>query len=275
MQPQFTQRFAALLYGLFCYVAFFGVFLYSVCFIGGFGVPTKLDGELTVPFASAVTVNLLLLIVFALQHSGMARPAFKRWLTRFIPESIERSTYVLLSNAAMILLFCFWQPMGSVIWNVENEIGRGLIYTVFGLGWGLVFYSTCLINHFDLFGLRQVWLYFQDKEYTSHPLKTPSLYRFVRHPLYVGWLAVIWSAPTMTLAHLVFALAVTGYILIAIQMEEGDLVESLPGYAEYRERVPMLIPQFRRRAATAESVVRSGLVRDLGSDVHRLQRKNA
>ena len=244
------KRLAIFVYGLACYAIFFITFLYAIGFLGNFLVPQGIDSPREVPFGMALAVNLGLLAVFALQHSVMARPAFKRWWTRFVPESAERSTYVLFSSLAMILLFAFWQPMGGVIWNVESPVARTIIYAAFAFGWALLLFSTFLINHFDLFGLRQVWLVLLGKPYTTLKFGTPLLYRYVRHPLYVGWLFTFWAAPTMTVAHLVFALATTAYILIGIQFEERDLVAAHPEYAEYRRRVPMLIPKLKAGEST-------------------------
>ncbi len=162
---------------------------------------------------------------------------------------MERSTYVLLSSVALIILFYYWQPLGGTVWMVTNKTLAGIIYGVFACGWLLVLVSTFLINHFDLFGLRQVWLYFLDKPYTPLPFTTPSLYKFVRHPLYVGWFIAFWAIPTMSTTHLVFALVTTAYILIAIRFEERDLVQALPGYEAYRDNVPMLIPKIRGRSS--------------------------
>ena len=244
--PSAARRVAYLSYGLLCYTMFLGVFLYAIGFIGNFLVPTTLDSPRLGSLWSALVINGILLGVFALQHTGMARPTFKNWWTKIVPTPIERSTYVLFSNVAMILLFVLWQPMGGQVWNIENTALRSIVYGLFGLGWALVLYSTFLINHFDLFGLRQVWLYFRNKPYTNLKFRVPSLYRYVRHPLYVGWLIVFWAAPTMTVAHLLFAVGTTGYILIAIQFEERNLVDSLPGYKEYRSRTPMLIPSLTK-----------------------------
>jgi protein-S-isoprenylcysteine O-methyltransferase Ste14 len=191
----------------------------------------------------ALAVNLGLLGLFAVQHSLMARPFFKLWLTRFIPESAERSTYVLFSSVALILLFWFWQPMGGIIWQVQHPVGAGLLYAGFGFGWLLVLVTTFLINHFDLFGLRQVWKFFRGVPYTPLSFVTPGPYKLVRHPLYVGWFCAFWFTPTMTVAHLVFALATSAYILIAIQLEENDLVDFHgEAYVEYRRKTPMLFP---------------------------------
>jgi methanethiol S-methyltransferase len=235
-------RILAFLYGVVCYAFFFGTFLYAIGFLGNFGVPKSIDSGLEGSFVQALAINTALLGLFALQHSVMARPSFKALWTRIVPNVVERSTYVLLSSLAMLLLFWKWQPMGGVIWTVSNVWGQWLLQGLYGIGILTVLVSTFLINHFDLFGLRQVSLYLIGKPYTNLGFRTPGPYRLVRHPLYVGWLLMFWSAPVMTIAHLVFALATTAYILIAIQLEERNLEESHPEYAEYRRRVPMLIP---------------------------------
>jgi protein-S-isoprenylcysteine O-methyltransferase Ste14 len=246
---------AAFAYGILSYGVFFGVFLYAVGFIAGFFTPTTLDGAPRRPMVQALAIDLGLLGLFAIQHSVMARPAFKRWWTRFVPESVERSTYVLFSCLALIALFIFWEPMGGVIWNAPAGLARNSIIGVYLAGWALLFYTTFLIDHFDLFGLRQVWNRLKGKSYEPPKFYTPSLYRIVRHPLYVGWLTIFWAAPTMTVAHLVFALATTAYILIAIQLEERDLVDAFGArYVTYRRATPMLIPRlWRRRHGGAEA----------------------
>jgi len=236
------SRIAAFLYGVACYIVFFGTFLYAIGFIGNFAVPKAMDSGPQMPFTQALAINAALLALFAIQHSVMARQWFKRAWTRIVPTPVERSTYVLLSSLALILLFWKWEPMGGVIWNVESVIGRGALLALYAFGWVTVLISTALINHFDLFGLRQVWLYLIGRPYTALGFRTPGPYRIVRHPLYVGWLFVFWSTPSMTAAHLVFAIATTAYILLAIQFEERDLVRFHPEYAEYRRRVPMLVP---------------------------------
>ena len=236
------RRIAGFLYGVVCYFAFLAAFLYAVGFLGNFGVPKSIDSGPQIPFEQALLINAALLGVFALQHSIMARQWFKAAWTRMVPAPIERSTYVLFSSLALLLLFWKWQPMGGVIWSVENTAGVVALNTLFALGWLTVLVATFLINHFDLFGLRQVWLYLCGMPYTPLVFRTPGLYRYVRHPLYVGWLLVFWSAPVMTVAHLVFAVATTAYILIAIQFEERDLVRAHCEYAEYRRRVPMILP---------------------------------
>ncbi len=236
------SRIAAFCYGVFCYLAFLASFLYAVGFLGNFGLTRTIDSTPQMPFIQALAINLALLGLFAVQHSVMARRGFKALWTRIVPAVVERSTYVLFSSLALLLLFWEWQPMGGVIWNIENSLGRLALYGLYGLGWLTVLATTFLINHFDLFGLRQVWMHLRGRAYTSIGFRTPGPYRYVRHPLYVGWLMVFWSAPLMTSAHLVFAIATTAYILIGIQFEERDLIEIHGEYAEYRRRVPMFVP---------------------------------
>jgi protein-S-isoprenylcysteine O-methyltransferase Ste14 len=236
------KRTLVLLYGVACYAVFFATFLYAIAFLGNFLIANPIDAVPTVSTGEAVLVNIGLLAVFALQHSIMARPAFKRWWTQFVPVAAERSTYVLFSSVALILLFWLWQPIGAVIWQVESPLGKELLYAGYAAGWILLLVSTFLINHFDLFGLRQTWLYFRGRPYTEIAFRTPGLYKLVRHPLYVGWLLTFWCTPTMTAAHLLFALMTTAYILIAIQLEERDLIRAFPEYESYRRKVPSLIP---------------------------------
>lgn len=250
------KRLLILLYGLASYLVFFATFLYAVGFIGNFGVPKAIDSPPQVPFGTALLTNLGLLLLFAAQHSVMARPAFKRWWTRVIPVEAERSTYVLLSSLALIAVFAWWQPMGGVIWNVEAPLGRAVLWGLYGFGLGLVLLSTFLISHFDLFGLRQIWLQLLGRTYTPVAFRTPWLYQYVRHPLYVGWLFTFWATPVMSAAHLVLALGTTAYMLIAIQFEEHDLVAEHPEYAAYRRKVPMLIPFTRRRVQRAGLALR-------------------
>ncbi len=240
------KRIAILAYGLFSYAVFFASFLYAIGFIGNFIVPKSIDSVPEAPLGTALFINALLLGIFAVQHSVMARPAFKRWWTRIVPPAAERSTYVLFSSLALILLFALWEPMGGVIWSIDSEAGRWAAWSAYGLGWLVLLYATFAINHFDLFGLRQSWAAFRGRE--PEPLKfvQPWIYRVVRHPLYVGWLLIVWATPVMTVAHLVFALLATAYILIGIQFEERDLADAHPEYADYRKRVPALIPSFRR-----------------------------
>lgn len=253
-----TGRILAFAYGVVCYAIFFTTFLYALGFVGDFLVPKTMDGAPTLPFWQALAIDLGLLGLFAVQHSVMARPAFKRWWTRFVPTPVERSTYVLFSSLALILLFALWQPLGGVIWSVEHPAGRAALYAAFAFGWGLVLVSTFLINHFDLFGLRQVWLYLRGKEYTELRFVTPGPYRYVRHPLYLGWLFAFWATPTMTATHLLFAVMTTGYILVAIRFEERDLENALGDYASYRKRVPMLVPGLKPRHAPSGDAVPAG-----------------
>jgi methanethiol S-methyltransferase len=242
------KRIAFFIYGTLSYLIFFATFLYAIGFIGNFGVPTALDGTPAKPLGIALAIDLGLLGLFAIQHSVMARKWFKEWWTRIVPKPLERSTYVLFSSLALILMFWLWQPLGGTVWSIEDPMARVILRGLFAFGWGLVLVSTFLINHFDLFGLRQVWLYLLDRPYTTLQFGTPGPYRLVRHPLYVGWLFAFWSTPTMTLAHLLFSVATTAYILIAIQLEERDLVrEHGDTYEAYRRSVPMLIPFSRRR----------------------------
>ena len=250
-----VQRIAVFLYGLVCYAIFFGTFLYAVGFIGNLFVPKSIDSAPQEPLLQALLINVLLLGIFAIQHSLMARPFFKQRWTKIVPKPAERSTYVLFSSLALILMFWQWQPMGGVVWDVQDPVARGLLLSLFGFGWLLVLATTFLINHFDLFGLRQVTLYLLGKEYTPLPFKTPGLYKLVRHPLYVGWLFAFWATPTMTVAHLVFALATSAYILVAIRWEERDLVnEHGKAYEHYRQSVPMLIPTGKKKDVFEEAL---------------------
>jgi len=249
------KRAVIFLYGIASYGVFFATFLYAVGFIGNFGVPKTMDSPREISLGAALAIDLGLLALFAVQHSVMARPAFKQWWTRIIPGSAERSTYVLFSSLALILLFWLWQPMGGEIWRVSSPAAVKFLYGLYAFGWLLLLYVTFLINHFDLFGLRQVWLQLIGRPYTAVPFVTPWLYRQVRHPLYIGWFTIVWAAPTMTVAHLVFAAMCTAYILFGIQLEEHDLIVAHPEYAEYRRRVPMLIPFRRKRPQTPDVMI--------------------
>lgn len=240
------KRLTTLAYGIICYVVFFATFLYAIGFIGNLIVPKSIDSVPTVSLGTALFINALLLAVFAVQHSVMARPFFKRAWTRIVPEAVERSTYVLFSSLALILLFALWQPMGGIIWDLQGSAARMAIHIAYAFGWALVLYSTFAIDHFDLFGLRQVWCYARGVAFVPTTFRQPWLYRVVRHPLYVGWFFVFWATPTMTVAHLFFAIATTVYTLIAIQFEERDLEDMHPEYVDYRKRVPALIPSIRR-----------------------------
>ena len=243
------SRIAVFLYGVLSYGLFFACFLYSIAFVGNLDfVPKTIDSGSGLPIAAAIGVNLCLLAIFAVQHTGMARPGFKRVFTRMLPEAVERSTYVLLSTACLALLYAAWQPIGGVVWDIANPAGRAALLALYFAGWGLVLYATFLIDHFDLFGLRQVWLHLRGKPYTGKPFHTPSLYRWMRHPLYVGWFTVFWATPAMSGGHLLLALVTTGYIWLAVLFEERDLVAHFGDtYRRYQESTPKFLPRLLRR----------------------------
>lgn len=247
------KRVLAFAYGSACYAVFFATLLYAIGFLGNFGVPKSIDSGRQGSIAAALLIDGGLLALFALQHSIMARPWFKRAWTRFVPEPVERSTYVLFSSAALLLMFWQWRPIGGVIWHVSG-IAWLIVSAVYAKGLAIVLLSTFLINHFDLFGLRQVWLYLVGRPYTPLVFRTPFFYRYVRHPLYVGWLLTFWAAPTMTVAHLFFAVMTTAYIFVAIRFEEADLV-SMHGerYQQYRQEVPMIVPAFGTKMRPEET----------------------
>jgi len=239
-----VRRLALFVYGSVAYKVFLGTFLYAMAFVGGFWVPTRLDGDPRGAFVESLLIDAGLLAVFAIQHSVMARRWFKAWWTRIVPQEIERSTYVLFASLALMLLFWQWRPLGGVVWNVENTAARLLLFGLSAAGWTLVLVVTFLINHFDLFGLRQVWFALRGRQYRPIDFRMPGPYRVMRHPLYFGFIVAFWMTPTMTLAHLVFAIATTAYIVLAIQFEERDLVaEHGKEYRAYRARVPMLVPR--------------------------------
>ena len=250
------KRYLTLGYGAAAYLLFLAAFLYLIGFVGNFVVPRTVDRGLAAPIAGAVVINAALLGLFAVQHSVMARPAFKRWWTRLVPSSIERSTYVLLSSVVLALLYWQWRTMPTVIWDVRVPAVRAVLWALFWLGWAIALLATFLINHFDLFGLRQVYLASRQKPYTSIEFRVRLLYRVVRHPLMLGMVIAFWAAPTMTAGHLLFSIGMTGYILIAMQLEERDLVASLgTQYRDYRREVSMLVPIPRR---TATRMARQG-----------------
>ncbi|MEZ4864246.1 MAG: NnrU family protein [Caldilineaceae bacterium] len=241
-------RMATLLYSMVCYLIFFVTFLYAIGFVGNLFVPKSIDIGAMTPFRQALLIDLVLLAVFAVQHSGMARPAFKAWWTRIIPRPMERSTYVLFASSALVLLFWQWRPLPGVVWQVDNMIAYWALYTLSGLGWLIVLFSTFLINHFDLFGLRQGFMHAQGQTYKDLGFRTPVLYKMIRHPIMLGFHIAFWATPIMTVGHLLFAGMTTAFMLLAIQLEERDLVAYFgDAYRTYRRQTPMLIPGLRRK----------------------------
>ena len=236
-------RTLALVYGAFCYLTFLVASLWAIGFVGNVFVPKTIDAGPRVSLVNAVLIDVLLLGMFALQHSVMARSAFKQWWTKIIPPSIERSTYVLFASLLLLLLFWQWLPIPGTIWDVEQTAGGVFLQGLFWVGWLIVFLSTFLINHFDLFGLRQVYLNWRGAAYTHVEMKTPALYRLVRHPLMLGFLIAFWATPRMSAGHLLFSLATTAYILVGIYLEERDLLAAYgQAYQRYQHHVPMLLP---------------------------------
>ena len=236
-------------YGVVCYLIFFATFLYAIAFVGDLPVPATIDGGPPGPLILSLAVDALLLGLFAIQHSVMARPAFKRVWTRIVPPPAERSTYVLFASLALIALYAFWRPLPQVIWSAPAGAATTALTALFWIGWGVVLVSTFLISHFELFGLTQVYNRLMRREATAMAFRTPGFYRLVRHPIYLGFILAFWAAPVMTLGHLVFAVATLGYILIAIQLEEHDLIGTFGDrYRAYKAQVGMLIPKFGGRA---------------------------
>nr|WP_070960209.1 methanethiol S-methyltransferase [Hyphomonas sp. Mor2] len=243
------SRFLIFAYGVASYLIFLGVFVYAIAFLGNLYIPNSIDADPVGPVWQAVLINLALLAGFAVQHSLMARPAFKTWWTKIIPPAAERSTYVLFSNLAMIAFFLWWQPIGGVIWDVSAQPAHSIVLAIYFIGWAILFYATCLLNHFELFGLRQIWHHLRGEALPPAKFRQPGLYKHVRHPIYVGWLMIFWATPTMTIAHLLFAVMTTAYILIAVQLEERDLANELgEDYRAYQRRVPMIIPFIGRKS---------------------------
>jgi protein-S-isoprenylcysteine O-methyltransferase Ste14 len=244
-------RIAAFIYGVVAYAIFFPAFVYLFAFVGGYFVPKTVDSGTVGPLWPSILINVGLVALFGLQHAVMARPGFKRWWTQFVPQPIERSTFVLVATALIILLFWQWRPIPTVIWDIQHPVIRGVLHGLFLVGVIITLLSSFLINHFDLFGLRQVYLHLRQKPYTHDPFVLRSLYRLVRHPLMLGFLIAFWSSPTMTVGHAVFSGAFTVYVIIGIKMEERDLVKFHgEEYRRYQRETPMLIP-FAKRPAQA------------------------
>ncbi len=241
-------RIISFVYGVLAHLGFLVAFLYLIGFLGNFVVPKSIDSGQAGPVGQALVINVILIAIFGIPHSVMARPGFKQWWTRFVPQHIERSTYVMQGNLLVALLMWQWQPMVGVIWNVEHPVGASVLWGLFGIGWVMIVLTSFVINHFDLFGLRQVYLHLRGMEYTPLEFKAKWIYNYIRHPLMLGWIIAFWSTPQMSAGHLVFAVGTTIYILIGIQFEERDLVKSHgEDYENYRRKVSMLFP-FKKKS---------------------------
>jgi protein-S-isoprenylcysteine O-methyltransferase Ste14 len=242
------SRTISLLFAIFAYAVFFATFLYLICFVGNAAfVPVTVDQGPTAPVGMAIAIDVVLIALFGLQHSVMARPAFKQSWTRIVPHTVERSVYVLAASLTLMVLFWFWRPIDAVIWDATSTPLAGILTALFWVGWVTILLSTFLINHFELFGLQQAWLNLRGRQAPPPEFRQPMLYKFVRHPLYLGFFLAFWSAPRMTAGHLLLAAGLSVYMLIAIRYEERDLVGLFgKDYEDYRSRVGMLMPRFRR-----------------------------
>lgn len=251
MKHQFCLAF-----GILSYALSLATVVYAMAFFGNLYVARTIDSAAVVPLGEALLINLLLLLLFGLQHSGMARPAFKRWITKLIPPGAERSTYVFVSSVTVIALMALWQPMGGLVWQVDDSVATMAIRAAYFSGWTVMITATYLIDHWELFGLRQIVAHCLDRPYEPRPFVVPALYRVVRHPIYLGWLLILWASPVMTVTHLVAALGLTLYILVGVRLEERDLVRQLVCYRQYQRKVPMLIPSLTRRLESEQNPCR-------------------
>lgn len=237
------NKLLSVAYGVISYFLFFAVFLYLIAFVGDFLVPKTVSSGPSHEFASALFVNVLLIVIFAVQHTVMARKPFKQWLTKYIPEHLERSTYMLITSVVLALLYCFWQPVAGTVWTFTHPVFVVMFYTLFVLGWTIVLVATFLTNHFDLFGLRQVYLYAKGQAYTPLKFTDVWFYQWLRHPMMLGLLLAFWSTPVMTVSHLIFSIGMSIYIFVGISFEEKDLIELLgDNYVQYRQKTPMIFP---------------------------------
>ncbi|MDJ0712247.1 MAG: NnrU family protein [Woeseiaceae bacterium] len=244
------KRWTVLVYGVTAYLLSAATLIYSMLFLGNLFVSRTIDAAAGVPLGDPLLVNSGLLLAFALQHGGMARASFKAWLSRVLSPDIVRSTYVMLSCIALTLLMVLWQPIGGIVWRVDGPLAKQVIMTVYFFGWVLMIWATFLLDHFELFGIKQVWCRFRGLPACDEPaFQTPSAYQIVRHPIYAGWVVVLWASPIMTVAHFVLAIGLTAYVVYGIRLEERDLQERLPYYEQYRRKVPMLVPSWKKRLA--------------------------
>jgi protein-S-isoprenylcysteine O-methyltransferase Ste14 len=245
------QRSLNMLFALVAYAIFFATFLYLIAFVGNIAaVPRTVDVGPAAPVAAARAIDIALIALFGVQHSVMARPGFKTWWTRVVPPPAERSVYVLMASAVLIILFAFWRPIAGTVWSVTSPLGAGVLWALFALGWGIVLISTFLLNHFELFGLQQAWLHLRGRQAEPPELRQPMLYKWIAHPLYAGFFLAFWATPRMSYGHLLLAAGMSAYMLIAIRYEERDLTGFYgEDYTRYRKGVGMIFPRFGRRAA--------------------------